>query len=156
LADAATIQTMVEAEADLVLSVDDPQGPLPIGQDIAYRLSVRNRGTKSANGIEIVMHFSNGIEPTMAEGRGHKINPGEIVFDKIGQLEPGEEMVFTVTARAHTAGTHEFRAQLSCPEADAREVAGGTTKFFGDEAIEPDAGQPQVEQGAELPFERLQ
>jgi hypothetical protein len=133
LADADAIQTMVETEADLVLSVDDPQGPLPIGQDVTYRVTVKNRGTKAASGINVVMHFSNGIDPVAAEGREHLIKPGEVSFETIGQLDPNAELVFQVTARATIAGTHEFRAQLTCDEADAREVAGGTTKFFGDE-----------------------
>lgn len=149
LADADSIQTTVETEADLVLAVDDPQGPLPIGQDATYKLSIKNRGTKTANGIDVVMHFSTGIEPTSAEGREHKINPGEIAFETIGQLEPGEEMVFAVTARATVPGTHEFRAQLTCEEADAREVAGGTTKFFGDDAFETNSPDPSIQLGAQ-------
>jgi hypothetical protein len=133
LADAATFQTMVETVADLVLTVDDPQGPLPLGQDVQYKIAVKNRGTRAARAIEVVMQFSNGIEPVAAEGRGNKINPGEVVFEPIEQLDPSDEVVLIVTARASAAGTHMFRAQLSCVEADAREVAQGTTKFFGDE-----------------------
>lgn len=133
LADAASIQTLVETEADLVLSVNDPQGPLPIGQDVVYQITVKNRGTKAAKGIDMVMHFSNGIEPITAEGRKHTIKPGEVSFESIDQIEPNEEVVVNVTAKATAAGTHEFRAQLTCAENDAREVAGGTTKFFGED-----------------------
>jgi hypothetical protein len=133
LADAASIQTLVETDADLVLSVNDPQGPLPIGQDVIYQITVKNRGTKAAKGIDVVMHFSNGIEPTAAEGRKHVIKPGEVTFESIDQIDPNQEVVVNVTAQATTAGTHEFRAQLTCTESDAREVAGGTTKFFGED-----------------------
>lgn len=137
LADAASIETFVETEADLVLTVDDPQGPLPVGQDVAYRITVKNRGTKAATGVDVVMHFSNGIDPISAEGRAHEIKPGEVSFASIERLGPNEELVLEVKARATMAGTHEFRAQLTCDEADAREVAGGTTKFFGDEDVTP-------------------
>jgi hypothetical protein len=149
LADADTIQTNVETVADLVLTVEDPQGPLPIGQDVNYKIVVRNRGSKTATNLDLVMHFSNGIEPTSAEGRDHKINPGEVAFDTIGQLDPNEEMVFHVTARASIPGAHMFRAQLICAEADAREVAQGTTKFVGEDAaaeVNTPSAQPNVGQ----------
>lgn len=149
LADAAVVQTLVETEADLVLSVDDPQGPIPIEQDVTYQLTVKNRGTKAANGIDVVMHFSNGIEPTAVEGEENTINPGEVAFQTIDQLGPGEERIFSVTARATVAGTHEFRAQLTCSEAEAREVAGGTTKFFGDNTLEEDSLNPPMQLGSQ-------
>ena len=151
LAAADSIQTIVETVADLVLSVEDPQGPLPVGQDIIYKIVVKNRGTRTANNVDIVMHFSNGVEPTAAEGRSHKLNPGEIVFETIGQLDATEEMVFNVTARANAAGTHMFRAQLTCVEADAREVAQGTTKFFGDDAFEVNTQDPSLKMGEQTP-----
>ncbi len=151
LAAADSIQTIVETVADLVLSVEDPQGPLPVGQDTVYKIVAKNRGTRTANNVDIVMHFSNGVEPTAAEGRNHKLNPGEVIFETIGQLDPTEEMVFNVTARATAAGTHMFRAQLTCAEADAREVAQGTTKFFGDEAFEVNTLDPSLKMGEQPP-----
>ena len=45
-------------------------------------------------------------------------------------------MTVKVTAEAMKAGTHIFRAQLTCDESDSREVAEGTTRFFG-ETIQP-------------------
>ena len=112
-----------------MLSVDDPQGPLPVGQDATYSLRIKNRGTKTANEIEVVMHFSTGIEPTAVEGREHTINPGEVVFEKISQLNPGEEVVFNVTARATVAGTHEFRA------ADLRRGRGARSGRWHDQIL---------------------
>jgi hypothetical protein len=147
LADAQSFQTVVETVADLVLSVEDPQGPLPVGQDVVYKILLKNRGTRTANNVDVVMHFSDGIEPTSAEGRSHKINPGEVVFETVGQLDPNEELVFTVTARANVAGVHMFRAQLTCDEADAKEVTQGTNRFFGDEVQEVNRQDESMEVG---------
>ena len=140
LAATSECQTRVETIADLVLTVEDPKGPLPTGENVAYRLRVKNRGTRSAAGVNLVMQFSEGIEPVKADGFKNKIATGQVVFDPISRIDPGQEIELKVTAQALKSGTHIFRAQLVCPESDSREIAEGTTRFFGEEvAVE---GQP--------------
>ena len=150
LADAATALTRVETLADLVLSVVDPAGPQAVGEEVAYRIEVVNRGTRPAQNVDLVFHFGEGIEPTSADGRESSINPGEVLFAPLASLEPGQTVALTVRARATAAGSHAFRAQLTCAECEASEVAGGTTRFFTDEtgidseteAIEQTGQQP--------------
>ena len=131
LQDDAMAQTTIETVADLVLSVEDPKGPLPVNEDVTFQIRIVNRGTRTAHDMDLVMHFSDGIEPNSAEGLGSSINPGEVLFNKIRQLEPNDEMVIKVIARANTPGTHAYRVQLTCTEADSRELSSGTTKFYG-------------------------
>lgn len=124
--------TKVDAVADLVLAVADPKGPLPTGQKIEYEIRITNRGTKSARGVNIVMHFSEGVEPAQAEGIANEIAPGQVTFAPIAQIDPGQDIVLKVLASASQPGSHRFRAQLLCEEADSHEVAEGTTRFFGE------------------------
>jgi hypothetical protein len=130
---AAACITNVETIADLVLSVQDPKGPLPTGEETTYQITVQNRGSKSARSVELLMQFSEGIEPSKAVGLQSRIVPGQVIFAPISQIDPGQELTFEVTAIANKRGTHVFRAFLSCDDSDSREVAEGTTKFFGDE-----------------------
>ena len=132
LAAASACLTTVETVADLVLTVADPKGPLPTGQEVPYEIKVRNRGTKAAKGVNLVMQFSDGIEPRAATGLTNKLVPGQVFFNPIEKIDPGEELTLEVTAEALKSGTHVFRAQLTCQDSDAREVAEGTTRFFGD------------------------
>ncbi len=132
LAAASSATTNVETIADLVLTVEDPKGPLPTGDEISYTIRIRNRGSRTASNVNLVMHFSEGVEPTGATGLQHKIAPGEVTFQSIGAIEPGKEFSVKVKAKAIKAGTHTFRAQLNCEESDSREVAQGTTKFYGE------------------------
>ena len=127
------VKTNVETVADLVLTVQDPKGPLPTGENTVYEITVRNRGSRAAKGVDLVMQFSDGIEPRNADGLTHKIVPGQVLFSPISQIDPGQEMSFKVNAEALKSGTHVFRAQLTCEESDSREIAEGTTRFFGDE-----------------------
>jgi uncharacterized repeat protein (TIGR01451 family) len=132
LAATDSFTTRVDAVADLVLFVADPKGPLPTGQDIKYEIRITNRGTKSARNINVVMHFSEGVEPTGAEGIAYEIAPGQVTFAPIAQVDPGQDVVLKVSANASQPGSHRFRAQLLCEEADSHEVAEGTTRFFGE------------------------
>ena len=128
---ANAVTTRVETVADLVLSVEDPKGPLPTGETIHYTIKVKNRGSRAARQVDLTMLFSKGVEPTSAEGLEYRSGPGEVQFASIASIEPGQEISVKVVAKALEAGTHQFRAQLKCTEADSNEVAQGTTKFYG-------------------------
>ncbi|MFK7766526.1 MAG: hypothetical protein AB8B55_04845 [Mariniblastus sp.] len=132
LAASSACLTTVETVADLVLTVADPKGPLPTGEKVPYEIKVVNRGTKSAQGVNLVMQFSEGIEPKDATGLEHRIVPGQVLFSPIAKIDPGQEMRFMINAEAMKGGTHIFRAQLTCQDSDAREIAEGTTRFFGE------------------------
>jgi len=137
LAASSACLTTVETVADLVLTVADPKGPLPTGEDVLYTINIRNRGSRSAKGVNLVMQFSDGIEPHKVAGQDHRIVPGQVLFSPISQIDPGQELSFKVNAEAFRSGTHVFRAQLTCKDSDAREIAEGTTRFFGDEVARP-------------------
>ena len=137
LAASSVCKTTVETIADLVLSVADLKGPLPTGEQTPYTIKIRNRGTKAAKGVNLVMQFSEGIEPLSAKGLEHQIAPGKVVFSPISKIDPGQEMTFEVNAEAYKGGTHIFRAQLTCEDSDSREIAEGTTRYFGDTIAQP-------------------
>jgi len=140
LAASSVWKTTVETVADLVLSVADLKGPLPTGEPVPYTIKISNRGSKAAKGVNLVMQFSEGIEPLSAKGLQHQIAPGKVVFSPISKIEPGQEMTFEVNAEAYKGGTHIFRAQLTCEESDSREIAEGTTRYFGDTIQQPANG----------------
>ena len=72
--------TRVEAMADLRLDVKEPDGPIPVGEEAVYEVHVRNRGTKDAADVQVFAYFSQGIEPTAAEGGDipHSPRPGRV------------------------------------------------------------------------------
>ena len=130
LAASAACLTRVETVADLVLEVEDPRGPLPTNKNVPYVVTIRNRGSRAAKHVELLMQFSEGIEPNSAAGHQHRIVPGQVLFSPIDVVEPGQEVSFEITAAAHQQGTHIFRAQLTCNDSDSREIAEGTTRYF--------------------------
>jgi len=122
----------VESVANLTLEVKDPAEPVAVGEEAVYELHVRNRGTKEAQGVEIMAYFSRGIEPTAAEGVPNRVGPGEVVFQPITTLAPGAEAVLKVRAKADIAGNHVFRAEAHCKPLGTRLIREATNLYYGD------------------------
>jgi uncharacterized repeat protein (TIGR01451 family) len=139
LSDAAEVSTRVEALADLKLDVSDPRGPIAVGAEALYEVRIRNRGTKSAERVNVVGFFSDGIEPVSAAGAKFTIEPGQITFATIDALDPNEEIVCKITARASQPGNHVFRAELACESTETRLVVEETTRFYGEAPVKPAA-----------------
>lgn len=127
---ADSADTRVETVAELVLEVKDPKGPIPVNEEVIYELTVRNRGTKIANGVNLIAQFSEGIDPTEGVGMESTIADGQVVFETIPTMRPGQEIVLRVKAKAGAAGNHVFRAHLTCADPDTHRVFEGTTRYF--------------------------
>jgi uncharacterized repeat protein (TIGR01451 family) len=135
LSHAATAATAVEALADLVLDVTDPQGPVPVGEEVLYEVTVKNRGARAAEDVEIVAFFSEGIEPVAVEGGAHELAEGKVAFETVASIAAGEERVFKIKARAEQGGNHVVRTEVHCPSLDTSLAEEETTRFYkGDES----------------------
>lgn len=140
--DAKSAATDVVALADLKLDVIDPKGPVPVGADVVYDITVTNRGRSAAEEVNIVGLFSAGIEPVSAEGGEATITDGRVGFRTIGSLPAGQNVKLKIRARAQSAGTHLFRAEVLCRDLDIKLAAEETTRFFQDEASGATNGSP--------------
>ncbi len=151
LADSNTVAIQVEALADLKLEVADPQGPVPVGEEIEYEIRLRNRGTKRAEQIRMVVFFSAGVEAVKVTGGRHKIDVGQVTFDQISAVEANSELIFKITARASRPGNHGFRVEVEADDPETRLVAEETTRFYGQIWASPSqgiAGNPNHGNGA--------
>lgn len=142
------IATKVEAIADLVLSVADQKGPVATGEQVAYEISVVNRGTRAARLVEVLFHFSDGIEPIGADGQANEMASGQVKFQPISQIAPGQEIKLKIVAIANKPGAHRYRAQCLCQESELHEVAEGTTRFYGETLGAPVRNAETVEEPA--------
>ena len=130
LAAEASAVTKVVALADLKLQISDPRGPIPVGEEMVYELTIRNRGTKAAQDVEIVAFFAEGIEPVTVKGGQFQMGPGQVVLQPLASLAVGEEAVYKIIARANRSGNHVFRAEVQCRAEGTRLAAEETTHFF--------------------------
>jgi uncharacterized repeat protein (TIGR01451 family) len=141
------VNTAVSALADLVLAVESPKGPLPIKEQVNYVVRIKNRGTSAGKNIQLAMQFSEGIEPVGASGVAYDIEPGQITFRPIENLEIDQEIAIRVQAVADVAGNHRFRAVMTCDDPVSEEIAQGTTRFYGHEIHA--AGASEIRRSAE-------
>jgi len=124
-----TFSTLVDAIADLHLSVNDPIAPAPVGQPVTYEITITNRGKKSAEDVYVIAQFSEGIEPTRFEGHTGKHIPGQVLFDAIPIIEPGQKVVLQVVAEASKPGVHRFRAAVRCQGTEDDILKEESTRF---------------------------
>jgi uncharacterized repeat protein (TIGR01451 family) len=156
LSAAASSNTRVEAIADLKLEVRDPQGPVAVGEQAVYEIRIRNRGTKAARNVDLAVFFSEGLEPTAAEGGAHNIGSGQVVFDPIASIEAGQAAVFHIRAQAADSGNHIFRAEVVCESLKTKLAAEEATHFYGDgPTAAADGAGPQGEPTLASPPEDL-
>jgi Domain of unknown function DUF11 len=120
--------TLVESLADLKLEVHDPTG-----DEAVYEIVVRNRGTKMAENVDLMLFFSEGLEATAVHGGPHEIAPGQVVLKTIPSLAPGGEKVYKVHARADRPGNHIFRAEVVCAPLEVKLTSEQSTRFYGDD-----------------------
>lgn len=125
---AVSIATRVEALADLVLTVADPPAPAPVGAEVVYEVTIRNRGSKAASDVQAVTHFSDGIEPVRVEGHSGEISLGQVQFAAIPRIEAGQEVRLRVVAKAAAAGLHRFRTEVT--SGDTVLVAEEATRYL--------------------------
>jgi hypothetical protein len=126
----AKVQTLVEAVADLKLTLSDPPSPAPVGEEVAYELEISNQGKQSANQVRVIAQFSEGIEPSKAEGAEHKIVPGQVIFEPIAKIAPGEKVKLQVRALAAQAGVHRFRIEVQTEDQEVHHVLEESTRYM--------------------------
>ncbi len=138
---------LVEAVADLKLFVTDPKGVRPVGESALYEIRVQNRGQTAARGVNVAAMFSEGIDPSHVEGGQHEIRDGRVAFRTIDSLPAGAEVVLKIYAKASAAGTHIFRAEVTCSDLDIKLAAEETTRYFVEEERWADASSAYSDEG---------
>jgi uncharacterized repeat protein (TIGR01451 family) len=130
LSDSQLALTKVVALADLTLNVGDPPGPVLVGDEALYEIRVANRGASAAEDVNVVGLFSAGLEPETIEGAPYTAADGRVAFRTIRKLPAGQSVVLQIRARASTAGTHVFRAEVLCRDLEIKLAAEETTRFY--------------------------
>lgn len=126
----AQTKTLVEAVADLKLTLSDPPSPSPVGEEVVYELEIANRGKQSANKVKVLAQFSEGIEPAGAVGAEHKLVPGQVLFEPIPSIAAGETVKLQVRALASEAGVHRFRIEVQTDDDEIHHVLEESTRYM--------------------------
>jgi nucleoid-associated protein YgaU len=108
--------------ARLEFNVNESRSVIREGEQIVLRIAVRNVGGEPAEGVAATLFFADGVEPMQAIGQSAEVYPGEVRFDSIDTLPPGDSFDLMVTAIGTRAGSVAYRGELEC-----QQVPGGLT-----------------------------
>ena len=120
----------VEAIADLKMQMDNPQGPVEVGQEAVFAIHITNRGTKTAEDVEVVAAFARGLEPFGIDGANGTMSDGQVIFDKIPTIIAGQTVTLKVKGRADRPGNHRVRVEVICQTVNAHIVSEQATHFY--------------------------
>ena len=109
----ADAKVTVSAVADLALEISDPAGPVAVGEDAVYNVTIVNRGTKKAENVAVVASFSKGIDPKSVKGAEYRIGDGMVIFEPLAAVEPGQKVELVIHASAEVPGNHQFLVDVS-------------------------------------------
>jgi hypothetical protein len=124
----ATVQ--VETISDLQLTVIDPTAPAPVSENVTYQLVIHNRGARPAREVSVIAQFSDGIEPISSNSEGADLMPGQVMFEPLQEIGPGEKVTLTISAVASKSGMHRFRAEVQCDNGETLLVQEESTRFL--------------------------
>lgn len=110
------LDTRVESISDLVMTIQDPAAPAPVGTEVTYEILIKNRGSREARGVRAIAQFSHGIEPRRVQGHPGQVLTGQVLFDPIPAIPAGGEVRIKVMAEAEREGHHRFRTEIRSGE----------------------------------------
>ncbi len=102
--------------ARLEFNVNESRSVIREGEQIVLRIAVRNVGGEPAQSVAATLFFADGVEPMQAIGQPAEVYPGEVRFDSIDTLPPGDSFNLLVTAIGTRAGSVAYRGELECQQ----------------------------------------
>ena len=127
LEDAPAYQT--QHDADMLIETHGPSAEVPAwlefdvresrsivkeGERVVMRIAVRNVGGAPAEGLTTRLFFAEGVEPIHAMGQAAVVSPGEVQFQTLDSLAPGNSVHLLVTAIGTHPGNVVYRGELQC------------------------------------------
>ena len=127
-------EVSVQGIPSLSFSVVCLSSPVEVGKTAIYEVKVQNRGTKSANNVNIHVRLSEGMQFASAEGpTKHRSNAGVIQYDPIAALEPNQEKTYKFNAKCLEVGDHRISVSMSSDELKTPVTKEESTLVYGDQ-----------------------
>lgn len=101
----ANVETEVITLSALLVSVVDEQDPIQVGDEVVYKIVVRNQGTAPDQNVEITAQLPEGLTYEEANGASSAESDGqEVKFETVDEIQPGETLEWTLRATAESQG----------------------------------------------------
>jgi uncharacterized repeat protein (TIGR01451 family) len=145
---ATTVDTRIIALPALLVSVIDDQDPVPVGEELTYRVIIANEGQAADHNIKASVKLPVKLEFVKATGDSPAdVKEGQLTFEPIESLAPGDRAEWKVRVKAKQAGEVRFPVQLTSDGSKEPILAEEPTRLFQPES--PQAAQGQDQQAKE-------
>jgi uncharacterized repeat protein (TIGR01451 family) len=127
----AIANTDVKTLAELKMEITDLDDPVRIGEDVVYRITVRNVGTGADKNIAMTAALPTGLQFIEAEGATEAKPSGQdVTFGSLPSLAPGQEATWRVRARANTPGDVRMEVRVKSDSLKQPAVETEPTKLY--------------------------
>jgi len=110
----ADTEPTTQAPARIEFDVRESRSLVNEGEQLVVRIAVRNVGTEPAEQVNATLFFAEGIEPVQAIGHTAEVYPGEVRFDAVPTIPPGDSVDLLVMAVGTRPGSVTYRGELDC------------------------------------------
>jgi uncharacterized repeat protein (TIGR01451 family) len=112
---ASAVTAVLPPTADLVLTLVGPSDPVLLGNNLAYAITISNRGPATATGVVALDTLPPTLNFVSAVPTGYTVAGRVVTFTNLGNLGSGAQANLTITVRPTVAGTFTNTATCSSP-----------------------------------------
>jgi uncharacterized repeat protein (TIGR01451 family) len=116
----AALASRLEVAGFSALAVDfehaGSPGPVSVGEQVSFRLTVKNRGTAPAEGVQALFEIPEHLEFVHADGPVAYTQEGQVIrFSALDEIAAKDQTSFNIVLTAAEAGTKRVTAELTTP-----------------------------------------
>ena len=124
---------VVKQISELYFDIDDTADAIEIGTSTTFRVRIVNQGKIASTNVLVQVEFSSAMQPESVQGGvRHQIRGQTVVLDAIPSMQPGQEISFTVTAKAIQAGDHRTVVSVRSDDRDIAVSKEESTHVYSD------------------------
>lgn len=106
--------TTVEGMAALELKISASDKQLIKGENVKWEVHIRNTGSRAATNVGMSCELPSGVQLLEADGpSAHIAENGVMVFRSLPAIEPGEDVVYEISAQCIRSGNHSLRLRVA-------------------------------------------
>ena len=114
-----SLKTMIATRAELGIQMKNIGGPVQVGTEATFVVMVENRGSSTANDLEIEVQLPAGVEAVNPKGGIADKDANKILFSD-SSLAAGKTREFRFSALGVARGEHIVRSSLETPNSKQR------------------------------------
>ena len=116
-----TLKTAITARADLSINMANNSGPVQVGAKATFDVVVTNKGSQSADDVEVTVELPSSLMPVRQENVIVDEATNSVTFIN-SRIKPGKKLSFAFQAVGVAKGEHIVRSSLKAGGSDRRVI----------------------------------